>query len=75
MSDTQHDTIRRRAHQIWERHGRPPGREEEFWLLAEQELRLERARHDDWVGDPFNAPEGSHHRTRGLATGGEHGGA
>ena len=33
--------IRERAHQIWEREGKPEGREDEFWKLAEQELRNE----------------------------------
>jgi hypothetical protein len=31
--------IRRRARQIWEENGRPSGRDEEFWLQAERELR------------------------------------
>jgi hypothetical protein len=30
--------IRRRAKQIWIENGRPAGRDEEFWLRAEQEL-------------------------------------
>ena len=30
-----------RAYQLWERAERPEGREEEFWHLAEQELRNE----------------------------------
>jgi hypothetical protein len=33
--------IKARAYQIWERHGRPENREDEFWQLAEQELRNE----------------------------------
>jgi hypothetical protein len=33
--------ILNRAYQIWERHGRPEGREDEFWHQAEQELRAE----------------------------------
>jgi hypothetical protein len=28
-----------RAFDIWERNGRPEGREDEFWHLAEQEMR------------------------------------
>jgi hypothetical protein len=31
--------IRRRARQIWEENGRPSGRDEEFWLQAEREMR------------------------------------
>jgi Protein of unknown function (DUF2934) len=28
-----------RARELWEQHGRPAGRDEEFWLQAESELR------------------------------------
>jgi hypothetical protein len=31
--------IRRRARQIWKENGRPAGRDEEFWLQAEREIR------------------------------------
>jgi hypothetical protein len=30
--------IRARAHDLWEQHGRPVGRDLEFWLQAEREL-------------------------------------
>jgi len=33
--------VMNRAYEIWERHGRPEGREDEFWALAQQELRNE----------------------------------
>lgn len=33
--------ITNRAYEIWERNGRPEGWDEEFWHLAEQELRNE----------------------------------
>jgi hypothetical protein len=32
------EEIRTRAHELWEQHGRPVGRDEEFWLQAELEL-------------------------------------
>jgi hypothetical protein len=32
------DEIRRRAYELWEQHGREPGRENEHWLLAEREI-------------------------------------
>ena len=35
--------ILNRAYEIWERNGRPEGREDEFWHQAEQELRAEEA--------------------------------
>jgi hypothetical protein len=33
------EKIRLRAHELWEQHGRPVGRDEEFWLRAELEIR------------------------------------
>ena len=33
------EEIRARAQEIWEQHGRPVGRDEEFWLRAESELK------------------------------------
>jgi hypothetical protein len=39
MTEPTNDEIRIRAHQLWEEAGKPEGREEEFWHLAEQELR------------------------------------
>jgi Protein of unknown function (DUF2934) len=33
------DKISARAYEIWEQHGRPAGRDEEFWLQAESELK------------------------------------
>ena len=43
--------IRRRARQIWEENGQPSGRDEEFWLQAEREIReaeaLARQAHED----------------------------
>ena len=39
MSEPSRKEIENRAYQLWEENGRPPGREDEFWRLAEQELR------------------------------------
>jgi hypothetical protein len=39
MEKPTEDQIRQRAHDIWERHHRPEGRDEEFWHQAEQELQ------------------------------------
>ena len=33
------EQISARARELWEQHGRPAGRDEEFWLQAESELR------------------------------------
>jgi len=40
-SSISHEDISRRAHQIWEKAGRPDGRETEHWLKAEHELHVE----------------------------------
>jgi Protein of unknown function (DUF2934) len=41
------DKIRRRAYEIWEREGRPDGRQHEHWSQARQEM------------DKYGAPEGA----------------
>jgi Protein of unknown function (DUF2934) len=41
MADLTAEKIRIRAHELWEQAGKPEGREEEFWHLAEQEIRNE----------------------------------
>lgn len=41
MPEPREQEIRERAHQLWERAGKPEGREDEFWHAAEQELRNE----------------------------------
>ncbi len=35
------DRIRRRAHAIWEREGRPDGRQQEHWAQARREIEAE----------------------------------
>ena len=32
------EQVRERAHDLWEQHGSPQGRDQEFWLRAEREL-------------------------------------
>jgi hypothetical protein len=41
MTQPTEKQIKNRAYEIWERNGRPEGKEGEFWQLAEQELRNE----------------------------------
>lgn len=41
MTDDLEDRIRRRAYQIWEREGRPEGREDDHWKLASEEIAIE----------------------------------
>lgn len=37
------EAIRRRAYELWEAHGCPDGREQEFWYLAEREVMANEA--------------------------------
>jgi hypothetical protein len=43
MAKPTDEQIRARAHELWEKAGRPEGRQDEFWHLAEQELLNEDA--------------------------------
>jgi hypothetical protein len=41
MANPTEKEIKKRAYELWEEAGKPEGREDEFWQLAEQELRNE----------------------------------
>ena len=41
MANGREHEIRQRAHQIWEREGRPDGMDREHWVRAERELAQE----------------------------------
>jgi len=41
MAQPTEEEIKKRAHELWEQKGKPEGREDEFWELAEQQLRNE----------------------------------
>lgn len=41
MPEPSKKEIENRAYKLWEKNGQPKGHEEEFWRLAEQELRNE----------------------------------
>jgi len=43
MTTDRQQKIERRAYEIWERHGRPHGREQEHWQEAEAEIAREEA--------------------------------
>ncbi len=43
--------IRARAYELWDRNHRPEGCEISFWLMAERELRSERASQEAAKGD------------------------
>jgi len=38
MQNPTEEQIRARAHELWEQAGKPEGRDEEFWSLAEKDL-------------------------------------
>jgi hypothetical protein len=50
VMDTREERIKRRAYEIWEREGRPTGREQEHWDQAVQEIEGEGSR-------PEHAPD------------------
>jgi hypothetical protein len=39
MYEPTEQQIMERSYEIWERHGKPEGRQNEFWYLAEEEVR------------------------------------
>jgi hypothetical protein len=39
------EEVETRAYHLWEKTGRPHGRDEDYWLQAEKELRAEYASH------------------------------
>lgn len=41
MTSTLEDLVRARAHEIWEREGRPLGREAEHWEQARREIKAQ----------------------------------
>ena len=43
MPNPTEEQIRARAHELWEQAGKPEGRDDEFWSLAEKDLN-ERSR-------------------------------
>jgi hypothetical protein len=53
MSDPINDQIRARAHQLWEQAGHPEGRDREFWLQAELDLKKEAAANPDEKSKTF----------------------
>ncbi|NVN85190.1 MAG: DUF2934 domain-containing protein [Rhodopseudomonas sp.] len=52
MDDTMQERIKHRAREIWELAGCPEGRDEEFWLQAEQEIHGEAATHEKISAEP-----------------------
>ena len=63
MAEDLEDRIRRRAHEIWEREGRPDGRHDDHWTLAKEEIAIE----DNYAGtlkpNPSHGPDDTAART------------
>ncbi len=50
------DRIRRRAHAIWEREGRPEGRQQEHWAQARREVEAEKGASPPRAAAPDGSP-------------------
>lgn len=53
MTNPHEEAIRARAHQLWEQAGRPEGRDREFWLQAELDLKKEGTTNPDEQSETF----------------------
>ena len=53
MAHSNDDAIRARAHQLWEQAGRPEGRDHEFWLQAELDLKKDAATNPEEKSSTF----------------------
>jgi hypothetical protein len=52
MENPSEEDIRKRAHELWEHAGKPENRDEEFWRLAERDLRnADNPRSSEALGD------------------------
>ncbi|WP_375142736.1 DUF2934 domain-containing protein [Pelagibacterium sp. 26DY04] len=67
MNTAREDAIRTRAHQIWEKEGRPEGRDRDHWQAAEQEMADGRLADQPDMGDDLENDPGIGY-SRGTAT-------
>jgi hypothetical protein len=51
MPEVYEDWVRARAYQLWEDAGKPQGKIDEFWFLAEEQLKEERVEHETKTPD------------------------
>lgn len=58
MDTAREDTIRKRAHQIWESEGHPDGRDREHWEEAEREMADGRLNGPPDMGDDLQNDPG-----------------
>ncbi|MBP2226834.1 hypothetical protein J2847_000101 [Azospirillum agricola] len=63
MADDLESRIRARAHAIWEREGRPEGREAAHWELASEEIAIEDNYRDTLKPNPSRGPDDTADRT------------
>ncbi len=63
MAEDLESRIRRRAHEIWEREGRPEGRAEANWELASEEIAIQDNYLDTLKPNPAGGPEATAMRT------------
>jgi hypothetical protein len=52
MDDNLTERIKRRASDLWRLSGAPEGRDEEFWLQAEKEIKAEAVTYERIKNDP-----------------------
>ena len=53
MAKPTEDSIRSRAHALWELAGKPEGRQDEFWREAERELSTDPSINAEEASDKF----------------------
>ncbi len=63
VSPANHDEIAGLAKRLWERDGRPSGRDLEYWLRAERQLPASRKRADKTAANRTTTDPVSSHRT------------
>jgi len=63
MAEDLESRIRRRAHEIWEREGRPEGRDAAHWELASEEIAIQDNYRDTLKPNPAGGPEATAMRT------------
>lgn len=63
MADDVESRIRARAHQIWEREGRPEGRAQDHWELASEEIAIEDNYRGTLLPNPARGPDDVAERT------------
>jgi len=63
MAEDLDERIRQRAHQIWEREGRPDGRAQDHWKLASEEIAIEDNYRGTLMPNPAQGPDDTAIRT------------